>query len=281
MEKRFITLKNGMKIFALQKGTENLPPLILLHGWPSNTYLWRNILPGLSKNFSVYVPDLPGHGRSDKPLDVDYDMAFFHDFLIDFYDALGLEKASLVAHDLGAIAGLSLAVRNPQKIEKLVIMNTGPYSNWPLTVRLLLNILSSRPLTSFFLNRFVYTMLLKSSVANAGCITPEVVDLYRNHWIDTTNGKEAFSRTIKAPPSLMAEPVEKLRAIDIETMILWGKEDKFFPFSLARKLHRDIRGSKLVGIEKAGHFIQEDNPKYVQEKILDFLVEKPDVSSTI
>ena len=274
MEKRFITLKNGMNIFVLQKGLKNLAPLILLHGWPSNTFLWRNILPGLSKSFSVYAPDLPGYGRSDKPLDVDYDMAFYHEFLLEFYDALGLKKASLVAHDLGAIAGLSLAVRNPQKIEKLVIMNTGPYSNWPLTVRLLLNILSARPLTSLFLNRLVYTILLKTSVYNTRCMTPEVVDLFRNHWMDTTNGKAAFSRTIKAPPSRMAEPVEKLRAIDIETMILWGKEDRFFPFSLARKLHGDIKGSKLVGIEKAGHFIQEDNPEYVQEKIMDFLIEK-------
>ncbi len=70
MENRYDTLANGLKIHSLVAGNKLSPPLVLLHGYPADAYLWRNCIPNLSKHFQIFAPDLPGHGQSEKPLDV-------------------------------------------------------------------------------------------------------------------------------------------------------------------------------------------------------------------
>ncbi len=67
MESRYDTLENGLKIHSLVAGNKSFSPLVLLHGYPTDAFLWRNCIPNLSKQFQVYAPDLPGHGQSDIP----------------------------------------------------------------------------------------------------------------------------------------------------------------------------------------------------------------------
>ncbi len=105
MQNHFTTLDNGRRIHYLASRRGKKPSLILLHGYLVTAQLWRHIIPPLAERFRIYAPDLPGHGESDKPLDVDYDLDFLVCFLAEFYDALGLERAGLIGHDLGGMDG--------------------------------------------------------------------------------------------------------------------------------------------------------------------------------
>ncbi|MCP4022144.1 MAG: alpha/beta hydrolase [Desulfobacteraceae bacterium] len=271
MEEKFITLKNNLKIHYLTAGSTDNPPLILLHGWPTNCYLWRHIIPELSDNFYILAPDLPGHGLSDRPDNGVYDLDFFNDFLTDFYDTMCLEKAHLAVHDLGAIAGISFAVRSANCIDKLIIMNTGPYKELPVILNLFLQVLNRTWLTRLFLTKFMFKLVLMQGFYRKQLVTQTVFERYRQPWLASKKTRQSFAKTIAVPIQEIVEPVEQLHNIDLDTLILWGTKDAFFHFSTARRLHKDIKRSKLVAVPEAGHFLLEEKPEMVSKQLLEFL----------
>ena len=271
MESRFIRLKNNLTIHTLIAGNPTDPPLVLVHGWPSSCLLWRKMIPALSKKFYILAPDLPGHGQSDKPADIAYDLDFLRGFIRQFYDAMNLEKASLVVHDLGGMAGLSFAVRHKDRLERLVVMNTSPYSDWHYLLSFSIFLLKQSVLTPFFLNKTIFRQVLCTGFYDTSLVSEEVVNLFITPWINSPEGKKAFSKTIAVPPIHMVESPHSLGTIDTPSLILWGKKDQFFPFKLARRLHQDIPGSRLVGIDGAGHFLQEEKPERINKALMDFL----------
>ncbi|OQW98109.1 MAG: hypothetical protein BWK74_05435 [Desulfobacteraceae bacterium A6] len=272
MEIRYVTLKNRLKKHTMINGNEANPPLVLLHGWPSSSLLWRHLIPGLSKHFYVLAPDLPGHGKSDKPETALYDLNVLRGFILDFFDAFNLKSAHLCVHDLGGMAGLSFAVRHPERLDKLIIMNTSPYPEWSPALYISILLLKQTFLTKLFLNRFVFKQVLKNGFYNKALITSEVLDIFRSPWIASNEGIKAFSRTIDIPPALMVENRNCLRKINIPTLILWGKKDVFFPFGIARQLHQDIRTSSLVAVDRAGHFLQEEQPEFILKEMSRFFL---------
>ncbi len=274
MECQTITLKSNLKINTLIQGDKTGPALVLLHGWPSSSLLWRHLIPELSKHFYVLVPDLPGHGKSDKPETARYDLAMFRSFILDFFDALDLKKAHLCVHDLGGMAGLSFAVRHPERINKFIVMNTSPYSNWSFAIRASIFLLKQKALTRFFLNRFIFREVLKNGFYNKQLVTSKTVNIFRSSWTESKQDRDAFSRTIAVPPEFMVEDREALRKINLSTLILWGKKDVFFPFKIAKMLHEDIKTSSLAAVDKAGHFLQEEQPEFILREIMGFLTQK-------
>jgi pimeloyl-ACP methyl ester carboxylesterase len=273
MESRYVLLKNNLRIHTLVRGDKTHPPLVLLHGWPSSSLLWRSLIPEFSKRFYVLAPDLPGHGKSDKPETIPYDLNLLRGFILDFLDALGLKKAHLCVHDLGGMAGLSFAVRYPQRIDKFIVMNTSPYSDWSFALRASIFLLKQKCLTRLFLNRFVFREVLKNGFYNKELITPDIVDIFRAPWTESKQARNAFSSTLAVPPELMVEEREALRKINLPTLILWGRKDVFFPFKIARRLHEDIKTSSLVAVDKAGHFLQEEQPEFILREMLKFLTQ--------
>jgi pimeloyl-ACP methyl ester carboxylesterase len=271
MKSIYLTLNNDLKIHTLIKGNKSNPPLVLIHGWPSSSLLFRHMIPELSKHFYVLVPDLPGHGKSDKPHNVQYDLAFLRTFILEYFDALNLKSASLAAHDLGGMAALSFTTRYPDRLDKFIIMNTSPFPEWSLRLQLSIYLLKQKYLTRIFLNRFMFKQVLKAGFYNHNLITLEVLDIFRTPWINSKQGKAAFSKTIEIPPDLMVESEENLKKITTPALILWGKKDISFPFRTAHRLHKSINNSTLVGVEKAGHFLQEEQPDFINQQIISFL----------
>ncbi len=271
METKNIRLKSGLNIHTTTAGNLQNPPLVLLHGWPASGALWRNIIPKLSDSFYVIAPDLPGHGNSDKPLTVKYDLDFLRTFLQEFLDALNLETVHLAAHDLGGVAALSFVARHPERIHKFIIMNTSPYNDFSLRLRFSLFLLRQPVLARFLLLPFVFKQVLKTGIYNHDLITKALSDIFRAPWVKDIAGVRAFSRTIAEPLSTLVEPVDRLKSIKVPTLILWGKKDIFFPFNIARRLHQDLENSTLIGVENAAHFCQEEEPEFIARMIDEFI----------
>lgn len=275
METKTIKLNSGRDIHTCFAGDPASPPLLLIHGWPASHLLWRNIIPQLSEQFYVIAPDLPGHGQSDKHLDRAFDLSFLRQFILDFMDSLSLETVNLTAHDLGGMGALSLAARHPDRIDKFIIMNTAPYAEASFRLRMSLFLLRQPILARFLLHPFVFKQVLKTGIHNNHLLTPELVDCFRSPWFLDGRSIKAFSKTIQMPLKDMAEPVANLKRIKAPTLILWGKKDIFFPFSIARRLHQDIVNSQLVGVENAAHFCQEEEPAFIARTITAFLNDQP------
>ncbi len=100
---------NNLRIHYTESGSG--PPILLIHGFPTSSHLWRNVTPELAKTHHAIAIDLPGHGLSDKPLNAKYDFAFFEEVLESFLDALDICDTDLAVHDLGSPIGIFWAVR--------------------------------------------------------------------------------------------------------------------------------------------------------------------------
>lgn len=271
MQSNIIALKNGNQIHFYSAGIKNNMPLILLHGWPTNALLWRHIVPELSKYFYVLCPDLPGHGASSG-LNGAYDKDALGHFVFTFYQTLGLKKAHLACHDLGGVAGFSFAVKHPDLIDKLIVMNTTAYADWHWKLKLSIFLLKQPFLARFYLFPLIFKQIFKTGIANHDIITDELIEKYRAPWSVSKETKAAFSKTIEPPPEQLVLSREQLNGIKLPTLLLWGTKDKYFPFKTARRLQSDIPGSKLVKVKKASHFLQEEQPEFIWKQILAFLL---------
>jgi len=272
MESQFIRLGTGLRLHLIIAGDDIHPPLVLLHGYPGSNYLWRNLIPRFAEVFRVYAPDLPGHGESDKPLDISYDLNFLVGFLADLFDTLCLDQANLVAHDLGAMAALGFVSRHHERIARLVIMNTAPYADWPKLLSVFIKRARRPAFARLFLSPWVFKWILKSYLVHQPhVVTSEIAAFYRAPWVDTMAGRKSFSHVIAPQPETLVESPENLRKIETPTLILWGKKDRILPVRYGYRLHRDLPNSQLITVPNCGHFLQEEEPELVTTHILSFL----------
>ncbi len=275
MKSIYTTLKNGLTIHSLIAGNPDNPPLVLLHGYPVSCYLWRHCIPALSEHFHVYAPDLPGHGDSDKPLDIDYNLDFFVDFLVNYYAAMGLASAALAAHDLGGNAALGFVSRHPERVSRFIIMDTAPYIEWPILAKILVKAVQSPAVARLTLSPPVFSQILKRVVfAQPAVVTKELLDLYRKPWVENPNGYRLYGKIVSPPPEALIELRRNLQNIAVPTLILWAEKDPIFPAFVAKQLHQDIPDSQLEIVPNCGHFLQEEEPGIIVEKMIAFLPRK-------
>src|SRR5918994_6779745 len=106
-------------------------PLLLIHGCPFSSYVWRKVIPGLSDRFRCLAPDLLGLGDTETPSDADWSLRAQSGMIIGFLDALGVERAHVVGHDHGGAVAQLLAAEHPDRIDRMVLSNVEAYDNWP------------------------------------------------------------------------------------------------------------------------------------------------------
>ena len=124
------TYINGHKIAFLEQGAGN--PVFLIHGIPTNNLMWRKIIPLLAKRHHVLAPDLLNYGKSDKPNNADVSINAQSHIIVQLMDALGVHRADVVAHDIGGGIAQLIAVKNPERIRKLVLIDSVCFDSWPI-----------------------------------------------------------------------------------------------------------------------------------------------------
>ena len=119
----------GQKIFFREAGDKANPTILLLHGFPSSSHMFRNLIPALADRFHLVAPDYPGFGQSSMPLVDEFEYSFDHlaSVVEQFVDALKLDKYSLYVQDYGAPIGYRLASKHPQRVQALIVQNGNAY----------------------------------------------------------------------------------------------------------------------------------------------------------
>jgi haloalkane dehalogenase len=263
---------NGLNIAYRAQGEGE--PVLFLHGWPTYSYLWRRQLPALAgEGFRACALDLPGFGDSDKPPDVRYTLNFHTGILEGFLDAMDIAKTTLVCHDLGGPIGLLFAVRRPERLSRLVVMDTTPYPDVPLLIKLMMFGINHVPgVGRAMVSRRGLRLLLNVGTAGRGVITGEVVEAYDRPFAGDGQAREVLLRTFTDfDLPVLQEAVDNYKRITCPTLILWGEKDPTAPLSLARRLRADIAGAQLETIPNCGHFLSEDKPQDVNRRLLAFL----------
>ena len=259
---------DGVRVHYQEKGTGT--PLILLHGFTSSTYSWKDVLDPLSKNFRVIAIDLKGFGFSGKP-DGDYTRRAQASLVEHLLDYLKLERAWFCGNSMGGEVALNVAVKSPQRVAGLILIDSGGVvtSGNSLAPGYLLVPFVGRILTALVMtsDKLVREGLEKSFYDRTKITADRIAYYYRP--LQTRSGQLA---ALRARTQAGQFPIEQnLSAIKARTLIIWGADDQLIPLDAGRKMNSLIKDSKLVIIEKCGHLPQEELPERVLEEIMKFI----------
>jgi len=246
-------------------------PLVFIHGFGASIYSWRKNLGPLSKHHRVCAPDLPGFGYSDKPLDADYSIDAYADFIVQFMDKLQIDKAVLVGHSLGGGIALLTGLKYPSRVQSLILIDTEAYPIKPPLMLTVAKLPGIRSIVHRAIGEWVVRISLKRSYYDQTRITDSLVDDYYRPFL-TENGKSVPIKVLQAIDfETLKELPRRYRRIRKKTLIIWGQEDRISRIHLAHKLKKDLRNSKLMIIPASGHLVQEEKPEVVNRAILDFV----------
>jgi len=246
-------------------------PVVMLHGEPTWGYLWRKVAPPvLEAGFRVILPDLPGFGRSDKPMDEDwYSYARHTAAIVDLVESLDLREATFVLHDWGGPIGLRVAVELAERVSRLVLMDTGLFTG-------------SVPMSEAW-HRFADFVdrvdeLPVGLVVRRGCVTDPgdaVAAAYDAPFPNEVSkaGARAFPPLVlKLQQSAGARrTLEALRDDRRDMLLLWGAEDRPLPPEQGAAFAAELGRPAPRAIEGAGHFLQEDQGEQVGAQIAGWL----------
>lgn len=264
----------GINISYIDEG-EGMP-IVLVHGIPTSSFLWREMVVGLAAHGRVIALDLPGFGLSDPPVDGDYSISNYAGLLESFLETLSIEGGVLICHDFGGPVTIMYALQHPDKYSRLIILDTFLHTDLP-DWGLFMKIAKIWPIGEAIMGIAGESIIgsgLKAGVVNKPMITNEIVRRYYMPDGNADKLKTSFLGTLRVDYIKDLKFIEEnLNSIDKPTMIVWGENDVFIPLSLADRIHQDIEGSKIEIIPNCGHFLQEDEPKKVTEIIASFLNE--------
>ena len=260
---------DGVNLHYQEKG--NGTPLILIHGFTSSTYSWKDVFEPLSKNFRVIAIDLKGFGFSDKP-DGDYTRRAQSVLVTHLLDQLKIEKAWFCGNSMGGEVALNIALQIPGRVAGLILIDSagvevkggGSLAPGYLLVPGVGRMLMALALTS---DKLIREGLLKSFYDDAK-VTAERVAYYHQP-LKTRGGQLAALRARTQVGEFPVEPM--LGSITAPTLLMWGVEDELIPVEAGRKMTALIKNSQLITFEKCGHLPQEEMPERVVSEIIKFM----------
>jgi pimeloyl-ACP methyl ester carboxylesterase len=267
-------LIGGVRIFYREAGAGE--PILLLHGVPTSSYLWRRLLPRLAGFGRAVAPDHYGFGRSDKPADADYSVPGYVRYLEGFTAALGLDRLHLIVHDFGGPFGLAFAIAHPERVRSVVLLNTVFYSDyeWHPLAKIWRTPGDGEDLMAGW-TRERFGEGLRKWLAHPENVTGADLDAYYEPIADPAMRAAILKLYRNTTPSEHPEWEERLRRLGVPALIVWGRRDPFLPPEWAERFHRDLAGSALAIIDDAGHFVQEDQPEKVAQLIEAFYARRP------
>jgi haloalkane dehalogenase len=275
---------NGFEMHFVDEGRGE--PIVLIHGDPTWGYLYRTFIPILSQRRRCIVPDHMGMGKSGIPREAyPYQLRHHVANLEALLLHLNLHEMTLVLHDWGGPVGLGFAIRHPDRIKRLVLMNTWACAPWPGgPFPRLLELIRSERGEKFVLEKNGYLEpALVGTTHRPENLTKTVLDAYRAPF-PTPESRLAllcWSRDIpvqETDPSYseMKRIEEALpRFTGTPTLLVWGMRDPVLPESVLRTWQRTYPQATTAEIEDASHFLQEDAPERIVLCIEEFLEANP------
>jgi pimeloyl-ACP methyl ester carboxylesterase len=271
---------DGLDIFYREAGSKTMPTLLLLHGFPTSSQMFRNLIPALADRYHVVAPDYPGFGNSSMPAVTEFDYSFDNlAKVVDrFTQKLGLEHYSLYVMDYGAPVGFRLAAAHPERVQSLIIQNGNAYDEglkefwtpfrayWKDR-----NDTNAEPLKGF-LNLEATKWQYTHGTRNPELISPDTwtTDQY---FQDRPGNKEIQLQLFYdygSNPPLYPEWQAYLRDHQPPTLIVWGKNDYIFPADGAHPYKRDLKNLEFHLLD-TGHFALEEDGELIASLIRKFL----------
>lgn len=259
---------DGVQIFYREAGPKHAPHVLLLHGFPTSSHMFRNLIPALADRFHVVAPDYPGFGNSSMPKVDEFDYTFDHlaDVIDDFTTRIGLDRYAMYIQDYGAPIGLRLAAKHPERVRALVVQNGNAYEEglrsefWePLKAYWKDPSEANRQALAKFLEPEATKMQYTQGVRRPERISPDnwLID---QALLDRPGNKDIQLQLFYdygSNPPHYPQWHEYFRSHQPPTLIVWGKNDPIFPADGAYPYERDLQDVELHLLD-TGHFALEE-----------------------
>lgn len=271
---------DGVEIFYREAGPADAPTILLLHGFPTSSHMFRNLIPRLSDRYHVLAPDYPGFGNSAQPAMTEFEYSFDNlaNLVEGFVNRLGIDSYSLYLMDYGAPIGFRLATKYPERVQSLIIQNGNAYEEglrefWD-PVRAYWKDRSgenARPLAGFISPEGVkwqYT----HGVRNEELISPDNWNVDLKHLTREGNPEIQLALFYDYQNNVPHYPAWQayFRKHQPPTLIVWGKNDYIFPAEGAYPYRRDLQNLEFHLLD-TGHFALEEDGRVIAGKIRQFL----------
>lgn len=272
---------NGLDIFYREAGNPANPTVLLLHGFPTSSHMFRKLIPQLADSYHLVAPDYPGYGYSPAPSVDEFTYTFNNLATIveDFVSTIGLKKYSIYLMDYGAPIGFRLAVRHPERVQSLIVQNGNAYVEgidnefWkPIKEywqnRTVENGNKLRGLLTLEATKWQYT----HGVRDVSSISPDTWH-HVQALLDRPGNQEiqlALFYSYGSNPPLYPQWQEYMRKYQPPTLIVWGKNDAIFPADGAYPYKRDLKNIEFHLFD-TGHFALEEDGLEIGNLIHDFL----------
>jgi len=272
----------GLDIFYREAGSKDAPTLLLLHGFPTSSHMFRNLIPALADTFHLIAPDYPGFGASSMPLVNEFEYSFnkLADVMAQFVSRLGLQKYFLYLMDYGAPIGYRLATKYPEKVQGIIVQNGNAYDEglrefwdpikayWQDKTADNAKVLADNLLT-LEATKWQYT----NGVRNPETVSPD--NWFHDQYLLNRPGNQEIQlelfHSYGTNPPLYPQWQAYFRQYQPPALVVWGKGDYIFPVDGAYPYKRDLNQVEFHVLD-TGHFALEEDLGFIAERIRDFVL---------
>lgn len=265
------TIAEGVKIHYLIAGEGE--PILLIHGFPTSSYLWRNIIKDVSATNKVIAIDLPGSGRSDKRIEDSFSFRYYERILTSFLDDLKIEKITLGVHDAGGPIGLYWMAKNMDKVDRLILFNTLVYAEFSWAVKLFAAATIVPGVKDILTSPYGIKKTMQLGVYDNKKLTAEIFSNYQSPFADKQSRRVLLKSVQRLSLKGFKEIEAKLHLFSGPIQIIYGENDKILPRvrNTMEKVKKNLPQSIINSIPNCGHFLQEDHPKEISSLISGFM----------
>ena len=280
---------DGLEIFYREAGREDAPTILLLHGFPSSSHMFRDLIPKLAEDFRLIAPDYPGFGNSSMPTIEEFDYTFENMTRVveRFVEKLGLGRFGLYVQDYGGPVGFRIASRRPERVEALVIQNAvaheeglGEAFDVVKAIWEDRNEETEGAIRDLLTPKFTRTQYL-SGAHEPEKISPDAYNMDQ-FFLERPGNAEIqveLQHDYRTNPPLYPEWQRYFREHQPPTLVAWGKDDLLFTVEGARAYERDLKDAE-VHLLDAGHFALEEESDRIAGLIARFYADRVGVGGT-
>jgi haloalkane dehalogenase len=248
------------------------PAVLLLHGWPTSSYLWRNVMPAIARRNRVVAMDLPGFGASAKPLGRHYGFATFSSAIDGLLAELGIDQVALGGHDLGGPIAARWAMQWPDRVTGLALLNTLLYPDLDPAVVEFVTALMTPGTREKLTSSSGLAELIRAGMADPAHATDEMIAAMVAPFQDddarlalAKAGTELSLRTV-------AETAAWLPSLSVPVRVVYGTQDRILPdvTRTMTRLQGDVPHAQMTSLPQCGHFLQEEAPEPIGDMLAEF-----------
>jgi pimeloyl-ACP methyl ester carboxylesterase len=245
------------------------PPVVLIHGFPQSSHVWRHAVPVLAARFRVIVPDLLGTGASERPASARLDLVAQAGYLGELLDGLGVDRCAVIGHSFGGGIAQLLALDRPE-VDAMVLLASSAFDAWPTA--------ATREIQDTPAEQEVEDLVasgirasLRSGMAAPDRLSPDDVEAYVRPWTGPGSVASFFRFARQIDGLGLVERTEDLGRLEIPVLLFWGEQDPFYPPAIAERLNGAIPSSTLGLLPGCGHFLMDEAPETLVPMMFEYL----------